>query len=83
VPQQFDNLGKIGAIRSPMLFIHGDLDDLVPYRHGRRLFEAATAPKTFFTIPGAGHNDTYLVGGSGYFRTIAAFCDSLPVARAR
>ena len=77
VPQQFDNLAKIGAIRSPKLFIHGDLDDLVPYRHGQRLFEAAAPPKSFFTIPGAGHNDTYLVGGSDYFREIAAFCDSL------
>jgi fermentation-respiration switch protein FrsA (DUF1100 family) len=81
VPQQFDNLGKIGAIRSPTLFIHGDQDDLVPYPQGQQLFEAAAEPKTFFTIPGAGHNDTYLVGGSDYFRKIAAFCDSLPVAR--
>jgi uncharacterized protein len=33
----------------------------------RRLFDKAPSPKQFYEIPGADHNDTYLVGGDEYF----------------
>jgi len=42
---------------------------------GRRLFEAANEPKEFYTIKGAGHNDTYLVGGIAYFETLGRFIE--------
>jgi len=77
VPSMFDNLAKIRAIGPSKLFIHGDKDDLVPYEQGRRLYEAARPPKAFFTIRGAGHNDTYVVGGERYFRQIEKFLDGL------
>lgn len=77
VPSLFDNLAKISSITAPKLFIHGDRDDLVPYEQGRRLYDAAIAPKAFFTIRGAGHNDTYVVGGERYFRQIEKFLDGL------
>jgi fermentation-respiration switch protein FrsA (DUF1100 family) len=76
VPARFDNLSKIETIKCPVLFIHGDLDDIVPYTQGRRLFEAASPPKAFFTVRGAGHNDTYIVGGSTYFARIRDFIDA-------
>jgi fermentation-respiration switch protein FrsA (DUF1100 family) len=57
--------------------LHGDHDGIVPYEHGRRLFEAAAPPKSFFTIRGAGHNDTYIVGGSSYFEQMRTFIDRL------
>ena len=44
-----------------------------PIRHGRELFEAAKPPKRFYTIAEAGHNDTYLVGGSAYYGALADF----------
>jgi hypothetical protein len=77
VPPSFDSLTKIGAVRCPILFVHGDRDEVVPYAQGRRLFDAARAPKSFVTLPGAGHNDTYLVGGDHYFRRLGEFLDSL------
>ncbi len=73
IPQQFDNLSKIGRIRCPVLFIHGDRDEIVPFAHGQSLFAAAPQPKQFFRIPGATHNDTYIVGGAEYFETIRRF----------
>jgi hypothetical protein len=30
------------------------------------------------TLAGAGHNDTYMVGGSQYFRKFRDFVDGLP-----
>jgi fermentation-respiration switch protein FrsA (DUF1100 family) len=77
VPDGFDNLGKMAEITCPTLFFHGSHDGIVPYEHGRRLFEAAASPKSFFTIRGAGHNDTYIVGGSRYFAQMSDFLDRL------
>ena len=70
-------VGEIVQVRVPILFFHGDKDRVVPVRLGRKLFEAAPNPKEFVVIPGAGHNDTYFVGGPDYFRKIASFFDSL------
>lgn len=75
---RFNSLGRIGGVRAPKLFIHGDRDDIVPWELGRRLYEAAPGPKSWLSLPGAGHNDTYLVGGEVYFRAIREFLDSLP-----
>ena len=74
---KYDSLSKIQEIRTPLLVLHGDQDDVVPYKQGRRLFEAANQPKTFYTIPGARHNDTYVVGGRPYFDAWASFLRGL------
>jgi len=72
-------LDKIGRIKAPILFFHGDRDAIAPIGLGRELFDAAKARKEFITISGADHNDTYFVGGSQYFNKIRSFVDSLPV----
>ena len=70
---KFNSLEKISKLRSPLLFIHGDADEIVPYENGKKLFESAPEPKEFYTIAGAGHNNTYLVGGKDYFNKIQQF----------
>ena len=57
--------------------LHGDQDKVVPIRYGKQLFEAASRPKEFYTIAGAGHNDTYIVGGQEYFTTLSKFIEAL------
>lgn len=47
-------------------------DEIVPVSTGWRLCEAATEPKAFHRVGGAGHNDTFEVGGA--FR-LGAFAD--------
>ncbi len=54
---RLDSAAKIGRYRGPLLMIHGDADTIVPYRYGRRLFEAANEPKQMLTLPGHDHND--------------------------
>jgi fermentation-respiration switch protein FrsA (DUF1100 family) len=73
LPANYNNLGKIGHIKVPKLIVHGEEDNLVPFRMGRDLFEKANDPKSFFPIRGAGHNDTYMMGGDLYFRAIVNF----------
>lgn len=74
---RYDSLSKISRIETPLLILHGDRDEIVPYSQGQRLFQAAREPKTFYTIAGAGHNDTYVVGGEPYFEAIAHFIEGL------
>ncbi len=70
-------VGEIAQVRAPILFFHGDDDKIVPIRLGRQLYEAAPNPKEFVTLPGAGHNDTYFIGGKEYFDKLVAFLDKL------
>jgi fermentation-respiration switch protein FrsA (DUF1100 family) len=64
---KYDSLSLIESIRSPLLFVHGQLDQAIPIAMARRLFEKAPSPKDFYEIAGADHNDTYIVGGREYF----------------
>ncbi len=74
---RFESSKKIVELRSPLLFFHGDRDEVIDFELGRRLFEEAPEPKTFEVIPGAGHNDTTQVGGRPYFARIASFLDEV------
>lgn len=75
--ERFNAEKKIGSITCPILFFHGDEDGIVPFALGRALFTAAMAPKEFVTLKGAGHNDTYYVGGKPYFDKIKSFVQNL------
>ena len=66
----YDNLGKIAKLEVPLLIIHGSDDEIIPVEMGRRLFAAAREPKELYIIPGAHHNDTYVVGGQAYFEKL-------------
>jgi uncharacterized protein len=73
---RFDSLGKIARVKAPVLIIHGTGDPVVPFAMGRRLYEAASEPKTFLPIEGGGHDDPYVVGGRAYFNRLGAFIQS-------
>ena len=73
VRTRMDNVPKMARVRTPMLVLHGDRDRIVPLSHGRRLVEAAGGAARFHVIAGAGHNDTWLVGGEPYARAWETF----------
>lgn len=77
VRTRYDTLSKVSRLRVPLLVLHGERDEVVPFAQGRRVFEAAPEPKRFHAIPGAGHNDTYVVGGDAYWRALGDFLDTL------
>ena len=84
IKSKFDAIGKVPNLKIPKLFLHGTRDEIVPYKLGRELFSAAAEPKIFYDIEGAGHNDTFLVGGANYFSSIDQFIKGiipLPVNR--
>jgi abhydrolase domain-containing protein 17 len=70
---KFNNLAKIKKIYVPILIIHGTKDDIIPFWHGRELYDAAILPKYYYWIDGAGHNDLMDVAGEKYWQTIKDF----------
>jgi fermentation-respiration switch protein FrsA (DUF1100 family) len=70
---EFDSLAKVARLRTPVLYLHGTADDIVPLRMGRRLYEASPDPREWYEIRGAGHNDMVWTGGSAYFERLADF----------
>ncbi len=74
---KFDSLNRIENVSVPKLIIHGERDSLIPFEQGVALFNKAKHPKTFYPIPGADHNDTYLIAGEEYFDKISDFISSV------
>lgn len=54
---RMNSLAKIKDYHGPLLISHGDADEVVPYKHGQALYEAAPGPKKFITAAGGKHND--------------------------
>lgn len=70
--QRFPSLDRIPLIDMPKLFLHSPEDAVIPYAHGRRLFEAARAPKRFVDVRG-GHEDAYRIDKTVYYGAIGEF----------
>lgn len=70
---RLDNLATIRRVYCPVLVFHGTADLLVPTEMGRRVAEAAPGSKEFVLIQGAGHNETYDLGGRAYRDKLAQF----------
>jgi uncharacterized protein len=73
---RFPSIERVGRIASPMLFIAGERDRIVPASQTRALFDAASGPKELFVLPDADHNDEVLVHGREVVARIVAFVDS-------
>ena len=73
IDARYDSLSKMGSTLSPVMVIHGDRDEMVPFEMAEKIFAAAPEPKRFYAIPGASHNDTYVVGGEAYFKALRDF----------
>lgn len=68
----FPTLENVKAVRCPILVAHSREDDLIPFDHGERLFEAAGEPKFFLEMRGT-HNDCVSATGVSYERAIRSF----------
>lgn len=82
---RFESVQRIGAVRCPLLQLHGERDEIVPIHLGRKLFAAAPdqsesgVPKRFVTLPTAGHNDVLFAAGRQFREAIATFFQTLDV----
>jgi hypothetical protein len=70
----YDNLERLKSIDAPVFIAHSLNDDIVPYRHGRKLYEAARGPKAFLEMRG-GHNQGFIFTRTEWVAELAAFLD--------
>lgn len=69
---EYNTLEYIGNVRCPLLIVHSPEDEIVPFSHGQRLFDAAGLPKEFLQISG-GHNEGFFVSAEQYERGLSDF----------
>lgn len=70
---RYDSLSKISSVQTPLLILHGTDDEIVPFRLGQKLFEAANEPKAFYAISGGTHNESFFIGGKEFWDVIFDF----------
>ncbi len=71
---RFPNLKRIKQIIPPLLIVHGNMDQVIPYRHGIALFDNAPEPKRFLEIQKGSH--TPPLSRSEYWTTLQEFLDA-------
>jgi fermentation-respiration switch protein FrsA (DUF1100 family) len=75
---KLDSAKEIGRVSCPKLIVHGTRDEIVPFRLGKKLYELAAPPKSFYVVPEAGHNDLIWIAGAEYSRQLKQFLSSIP-----
>ena len=77
VAHGYNSKNTIRQVVTPLLVIHGDADEVVPFLQGQAVFGAANQPKQFWRIPGGHHNDLLYVAGEQYVPRLRAFYEAL------
>lgn len=69
---QFRSDEIIGRIRAPLLVLHGERDQVIPFAQGQRLYDLANMPKRFLRFPSGRHSDLPRYGAIAEIRRFLA-----------
>ncbi|HEX2830551.1 MAG TPA: alpha/beta hydrolase [Burkholderiales bacterium] len=69
---RYATLERLRDVTSPILIMHSPDDDIIPYAHGRKLFEAANEPKAFVDLAG-GHNSGFVFTRPEWVKALGDF----------
>ena len=64
---------QVAKSKTPILYIHGDKDDFVPYYMMDELYKATSSEKSKLTVQNAGHGKADLVNPDLYWNTVTDF----------
>jgi abhydrolase domain-containing protein 17 len=70
---KFTNQDKLRKVRCPVLVMHGEADEIIPFQHGQKLYASAPEPKLSLWVSGAGHNDFTAVAGDRHRKALLSF----------
>lgn len=73
---EYDTLGKIDRIDTPLLIAASRDDSMIPWQQGRKIFEAAREPKQWVQLSGD-HNVSGWQSDPHYWKTLKVFVDSV------
>jgi len=68
----YSAIDYIRQVDCPVLIVHSRDDEMIPFSHGQRLFEAANEPKKFLEIRGT-HNEGFIVSAQRYHDGLDSF----------
>ncbi|MBW2631582.1 MAG: alpha/beta hydrolase [Deltaproteobacteria bacterium] len=80
---KFSNLRKMQAVSCPVLVIHGKRDEIIPFWHGKTLYENAHSPKMKLWVDKAHHNDVGWAAGNEYWSVLEQFVELLEDHKAK
>lgn len=69
---RYNTLEYLDKIAMPVLVVHSPADEMIPFRHGKTLFEAARSPKQFLQLSGS-HNEGFWQSGQAYIEGLNEF----------
>ena len=70
---KFPSLKRLKDVTCPVLVIHGTADEVIPFWHGEKLYEAVRGAKRSYWVEGAGHNDLAALEGDRYVEALRSF----------
>ncbi len=68
----YDTRALLPRVAAPVLIVHSPQDEVIPFHHGRRLWEVAPEPKEFLEISGT-HNEGFVTSGRRYLEGLEGF----------
>ncbi|HEY9716477.1 MAG TPA: alpha/beta hydrolase [Trichormus sp.] len=77
-----DNLSILKEQHAPLLIVHGQQDEVVPFSHASAVFRAASEPKQFLQLPTCGHCDISVLAVPEFSHALTEFFATLAPATA-
>ncbi|CAN5250896.1 alpha/beta hydrolase [soil metagenome] len=72
ITQPFQSVDKVARLGAPLMVVHGANDTTILPSLGRKLYDAAQAPKAFVLVEGGSHFNTNTLGQAQYRTVLAA-----------
>jgi fermentation-respiration switch protein FrsA (DUF1100 family) len=69
---RYETSDHVRDARCPVLVVHSPDDEIIPYHHGRTLFDRAPGPKEFLEIGGS-HNEGFFLSEAKYQQGLRTF----------
>ena len=74
----FQNLSKLKKYKKPILFIHADMDNIIPINEAELMLkESGSKSKELLVATEANHNNIIMVLGDKYFKKISKFISTI------
>jgi len=68
----YDTRTYLSTVEAPVFIAHSPEDEIIPYQHGRALYDAAKAPKQFLEL-GGGHNEGFIFVRESWVQALGEF----------
>ncbi|MDP2878762.1 MAG: alpha/beta hydrolase [Sulfuricella sp.] len=68
----YDTRSYLRAVEAPVFIAHSPEDEIIPYQHGRALYDAAKEPKQFLEL-GGGHNEGFIFVRESWVQALGEF----------